>query len=123
MHATSKLLLPIVLAGMALLASNPAYALRCGSKLVKEGMHEIEVKAICGRPVSEHSLGFVIRTHFDRTYGSSRTRYYGGYPNEVLVTEHVYNFGPRKLMRRLRFEDGFLVSIETIGYGYRQDRK
>jgi len=35
------------------------------------------------------------------------------------VTELVYNFGPRKLMRKLRFEGGLLTSIETIGYGYR----
>lgn len=123
MRSMSKLLIAIALTSMALLAGDPAYALRCGSQLVKEGMHEIEVKAICGRPVSERSLGYVIRTHADRTSGNSRTRYYGGYQNEVLVTEHVYNFGPRKLMRRLRFEDGFLVSIETIGYGYREDRK
>ena len=37
---------------------------------------------------------------------------------EVVVTEYVYNFGPRKLMRRLVFEGGVLVSIESIGYGY-----
>jgi Protein of unknown function (DUF2845) len=30
----------------------------------------------------------------------------------------VYNLGPSKLMRRLRFEDGKLVDIETLGYGY-----
>jgi hypothetical protein len=36
----------------------------------------------------------------------------------VVVTEFVYNFGPRKLMRRLIFEGSVLVEIETIGYGY-----
>ena len=37
---------------------------------------------------------------------------------EVMATELVYNFGPRKLMRVLRFEGGYLVDIKTAGYGY-----
>ena len=43
-----------------------------------------------------------------------------GYSQEVLVTEYVYNFGPRKLMRRLVFEGGILVTIESLGYGYHE---
>ena len=119
MYSTAKVVISLTLAGMALLASDPAHALRCGSKLVKEGMHEVEVKTICGQPISERNLGYVIRSHFDRTHGYSSTRYYGGYRREVLVTELVFNFGPRKLMRKMRFEGGHLVLIETIGYGYR----
>lgn len=113
----------LIIATTAILASDPAHALRCGSRLVKGGMDESEVKAICGEPVSERIVGFVIRSHFDRKHGFSRTRYYGGYAHEVVVTELVYNFGPRKLMRKLRFEAGLLVSIETIGYGYREKRR
>jgi len=37
---------------------------------------------------------------------------------EIPVDVWVYNLGPNKLMRRLRFEDGKLVDIETLGYGY-----
>jgi uncharacterized protein YvpB len=37
---------------------------------------------------------------------------------EVRVEIWTYNFGPHKLMRRLRFDDGELVEIETLGYGY-----
>ncbi len=114
MHITGKLSISLTLVCMALLASNPAHALRCGSRLVKEGMHESEVKAICGEPVSERILGYVVRSYYYRGYG------YGGYNREVLVTELVYNFGPRKLMRKLRFEGGTLTSIETIGYGYHE---
>jgi hypothetical protein len=40
------------------------------------------------------------------------------FATEVAITEFVYNFGPRKLMRRLIFEGNVLVEIETIGYGY-----
>ena len=125
MHITGKISISLVLACMAFLASDPAHALRCGSRLVKDGMHESEVKAICGQPVSERSLGYVLRSHFDQTHGLTTTRYYGhsGYYREVLVTELVFNFGPRKLMRKMRFEDGILRSVETIGYGYREKRK
>lgn len=120
MRSTGKLPISIALACMAFLASDPAHALRCGNRLVKEGMRESEVKAICGKPVSERRLGYVLRSHLDRTHGLTTTRYYGGYNREVMVTELVFNFGPRKLMRKLRFEGGLLTSIETIGYGYRE---
>ncbi len=43
---------------------------------------------------------------------------YGHLIEEVAITEYVYNFGPRKLMQRLVFEGGVLITIETIGYGY-----
>jgi len=54
--------------------------------------------------------------------GGWTTRHFPGYgfSQEVVITEYVYNFGPRKLMRRLLFEGGVLVSIETLGYGYRE---
>lgn len=118
MQTVGRLSVSLALACAALLASDQAYALRCGSRLVQEGMHESEVKAICGQPVSERSLGYVLRAHVDRPHGMSTTRYYGNFYREVLVTELVFNFGPRKLMRKMRFEGGHLTSIETIGYGY-----
>jgi len=124
MQTAGKIPLSLLLACTAFLASDPAHALRCGNRLVKDGMHENEVKAICGKPISERSLGYVLRSHIDRSHGLTTTRYYGrgGYTREVLVTELVFNFGPRKLMRKMRFEGGVLTSIETIGYGYRQKR-
>ena len=57
--------------------SDPAHALRCGSRLVIDGMYESEVKAICGEPISERRLGYVLRSHIDRRHGLSKTRYYG----------------------------------------------
>jgi len=37
---------------------------------------------------------------------------------EVPVESWVYNLGPNKLMRRIRFEGGVVTEIETLGYGY-----
>jgi hypothetical protein len=89
-------------AAVLLLATDPAFAFRCGSKLVRDGMHEQQVIAACGEPTSVYY----------RMPGVDH------FATEVAITEFVYNFGPRKLMRRLIFEGNVLVEIETIGYGY-----
>ena len=39
---------------------------------------------------------------------------------EVLVEEWTYNFGPRKLMRVVRFENGLVSDVTQLGYGYRE---
>jgi hypothetical protein len=115
---------------LALLFAEPAAALRCGNKLVKDGMHEQQVIAICGEPMAVRHLGYALRS-FDlrvrRRLSSGITEYrYPGYryfSQEVIVTEFIYNFGPRKFMRRLIFEGGMLVSIESIGYGYHDTKR
>ena len=104
------------------LLSDPAHALRCGSRIVQDGMHESEVIRLCGEPVSVAHVGYAIRSfHYGRSLtrrGIHRPAGYGYYREEVVVTEMIFNFGPRKLMRRLRFEGGILRSIATMGYGY-----
>lgn len=35
----------------------------------------------------------------------------------VYVDEWIYDFGPDRLRRRFVFEDGWLVRVETAGYG------
>lgn len=111
-----------------LLFSESAWALRCGTRLVKEGMHESLVIAICGDPVSTQQLGIVLRPYI-RTRpaglaGLHATQYvYGGYHQGLSVTEMVFNFGPHKLMRIIRFEGGQLASIRTSGYGYHERSK
>jgi hypothetical protein len=112
---------------IALLAPESAAAFRCGNKLVKEGMHETEVVAICGAPTTMRNLGFAVRLIDHRTgypglpgLSLSRSPGYVLYPAEVMVTEYIYNLGPRKFMRRLIFEGGLLANIETLGRGYRE---
>ena len=110
----------------ALLAVESAHAFRCGTKIVRDGMHEQQVIAICGEPTATRHIGYAVRAFDYRIYrprGSKdyyRHPAYGTLATDVLVTEWVYNFGPRKLMRRLVFEGSILVTIETIGYGYHE---
>jgi len=108
----------------ALLLAEPAAAFRCGGKLVVDGMHEAQVIAACGEPTTRRRLGYALRSVSldSRQLSPGWTRsYFPGYSTfsaEVVITEFVYNFGPRKFMRRLRFEGGVLVTIDTIGRGY-----
>lgn len=123
---------PLLYAALCLalfLLSAPAHAFRCGNKIVIEDMHEAQVRAACGTPTTMRVIGRNVRNvnvPFRGHYSGGWTaEHFPGYPlvHEVVVTEYVYNFGPRKLMRRLLFEGGVLVSIESLGYGYREDRK
>jgi hypothetical protein len=108
----------------SMLVCDPALAFRCGTKLIHDGMHEQQVVARCGQPTTIRHLGRAIRTYdyfsHVRRHGYTywRSPGFSHLATEVVVTEYVYNFGPRKLMRRLVFEGGVLVSIESIGYGY-----
>ncbi|MGI9237287.1 MAG: DUF2845 domain-containing protein [Woeseiaceae bacterium] len=119
--------LTIAIAGIALslLIPEPAEAFRCGTRLVKDDMHEAEVVAICGDPEIRRDLGYVPRNYDIRSrhrlgYGWTEYRVNGHsyLSQEVVVTEYIYNLGPRKKMRRLIFEGGLLVRIERLGYGY-----
>lgn len=116
-----------VLLLLTMILASPAHAFRCGNKIVIENMHEQQVLKACGKPTTVRHLGYTVRgisLHDRRNLsdGFSAVRFpgLGYYTQEVVVTEYIYNFGPRKFMRRLVFEGGVLTSIETIGYGYRE---
>ncbi len=124
----TRLSLICALGMLALLAAESAEAFRCKNRIVRDGMHEQQVIALCGEPTTRRHLGYATRG-VDYGWrqvtpgGYVRRQYPGGrtYTEEVVITEYVYNFGPRKFMRRLVFEGGVLVTIESIGYGYRED--
>lgn len=122
-----KLPIPLLVAGIVLtLVCTPAHAFRCGNRIVIKNMHEAEVLRACGEPTTMRHVGRTLRSiniPIERDLGGGwTTRHFPGYgiAQEVMVTEYIYNFGPRKLMRRLLFEGGILVSIESLGYGYHE---
>ncbi len=111
----SKTLLALAL---TVAAASPAYAFRCGTHLITEGATRSEVVAKCGEPTEVDQRSSILRR---------ATAWIGGHPVvvgdglvEVPVEVWIYNLGPNKLMRRLRFEDGLLVDIDTLGYGYQE---
>lgn len=122
-------ILSAALVAALLLVSTSANAFRCGRKLVIENMHEAQVRKACGAPTTSRNLGYTTRGGYagvrrELSPGVSTEHFpaYGPITEQVVLTEYVYNFGPRKFMQRLIFEGGVLTRIETIGYGYREKK-
>jgi hypothetical protein len=100
-----------------LLTSTPvlADAMRCGSRLVSEGETRAAVRAKCGEPADVQTRTILRRPYYDF---HGRIVYYGDGLVEVPVELWTYNFGPYKLMRRIRFVEGLVDEIETLNHGY-----
>jgi Protein of unknown function (DUF2845) len=112
----------------SLVFSTPLYALRCGHSLVQPGDRKSYVYEICGEPD-------YVDAHYERrgnqSYADVRQNNYGynrRFPNnsfgygqshyqdiEVLVEEWVYDFGSTRLRKLLRFENGRLIEVESLG--------
>lgn len=98
--------LVIVVLGLIALTPWRAQAsdtIRCGSRLVSVGDLAAEVEARCGSPSYRNVENEVL----------PRGR---GYAADVEIW--TYNFGPNRLLQRLRFRDGRLVDISSDGYGF-----
>jgi hypothetical protein len=93
--------------------------LRCGSKLVLEGDTRDKVQALCGDPTDVTHTSIMRRPTYTR---NGRVTSFGNELVETQVETWTYNFGPNKLMRRLRFVGGILEGIETLGYGHNPPR-
>jgi hypothetical protein len=107
--------------GLSLAATVPANAaLRCGSHLVSEGDSRSEVVAKCGEPTEINQKSAILRQ--PTVWVGGRRLIVGNGLVEIPIEVWIYNLGPNKLMRRLRFEDGVLVDIDTMGYGYYEER-
>jgi hypothetical protein len=104
-----------------------ALAMRCGTVLITKGDVQAKVVRYCGDPVQTHER-YALKTGFYAGSGlvyndaSGRStkikRYYPYGRYEVLIEEWIFNFGPNKLMRQVTFENGIVVDVETLDYGY-----
>ncbi len=101
---------------LSLAAASPAYALRCGSHVISEGDTRSEVIAYCGDPTEIQSSSSILRRPV--TWINGRPYSVGEGLIEIPVDVWLYNLGPNKLMQRIRFEEGRVVAIESLGYGY-----
>jgi hypothetical protein len=111
-----------------ILAAGPAFGFRCNSKIVSEGDHYTKVLKYCGEPIG-------VQERVIYREGRTRPRFRSDGPDglrverevlnydrsyvEVRVEEWTYNFGPRRLMQLVRFENGFVADIQQLGYGFR----
>ncbi len=101
---------------LGLASAQAGAGLRCGTALITEGDLKIEVLKKCGAPVDKERRTFY-RTLRERHAPPALEQ---GLVAAVEVEEWIYNFGPHRLMHRLRFEHGRLVDIETLDHGFNE---
>jgi len=123
----ARKLIPLI---ALLLVTQPALAMRCGTKLVLRGDHQAKVLNQCGDPTLVNSRTIFragptrqqLRSSLSNGNASisdSREVYfYQRSFEEVLIEEWTYNLGPNRLMRVIRFENGYVSKIDALGYGY-----
>lgn len=97
---------------VALLASAPAHAFRCGNRIITRGDHAEKILRFCGEPTAVQSRVS------QRGYVADFGRVYPGLVEDVLIEEWTYNLGPHQLVRVVRLENGFVADIKHLGYGY-----
>jgi hypothetical protein len=114
-----RALVSSAVAALLLAFAIPASAdgLRCGSRLVTNGDPRSKVRHFCGEPTDVQTRYILRRPTF--TAGGRFFTYGDGYV-EIPVEIWTYNFGPYKLMRQIRFVDGVVDEIESLGYGYHE---
>lgn len=90
-----------------------AQSLRCDGKIIGQGTTRAKVAALCGDPVQTDQKSVLYQAPGSDSRGNPLVT-----AVEVQVEVWIYNFGPNRLMQRIRFEDGLVVRIESLGYGY-----
>lgn len=97
-----------LLAVLLLMYTTDAEAVRCGSKLIKEGDPVSRLERYCPEPF------WIERWSNPAALDNS--------PYAVQLTDGMeawyINFGPRKLVRRMVFRSGMLKSEQTLTYGF-----
>lgn len=94
-------------------ALSAADTMRCGSKLINEGDTQEKVLQYCGEPAEQKRTWIVRKPRFE--VGGQEYSFNG--EEEVPVDLWTYDFGPNKLMRRVRMVAGKVDSIETLEHG------
>ena len=105
---------------MAMAAPANADGLRCGGRLLRDGDSRAEVRAFCGEPVDVQTRTILRRPQYNV---SGRIVNFGDGLVEIPVETWTYNFGPNKLMSRIKFIDGIVEDVETLGYGYNDPQR
>jgi len=92
-----------------------AQSIRCGSRIISRGSSSAELAALCGNPaqVNRSSLYNGVAGAVPGAPGMV-----AGSAEQVEVETWTYNFGPNQLMQRVRIQNGIVVQIDSLGYGY-----
>lgn len=99
---------------LSLCSFNAVSAMRCGHDLVELGDYKGDVLARCGEPESVETRTKIIGStlhHPRRTLDIQQFE-------EIQIEEWIYNFGASRLQQYLRFENGELKEIKSLGRGH-----
>jgi hypothetical protein len=112
----SRRLIPL-LATVSLAMAAPCIAdsMRCGNRLIVDGDTAGKLRSRCGEPATI-SRSTMLRAPV--AWFNGRLVRVGHGAIEVPVETWEYNFGPTRLLQRVRIEDGLVTAIDTLGYGY-----
>ncbi|MFT4925520.1 MAG: hypothetical protein ACI8WB_001613 [Phenylobacterium sp.] len=121
-----------------------ASALRCGTKLASEGDSQYKFFKLCGEPDFVETKVVYLTKSASKKYpdisgyhihDAQGEKGFGGHrptktkvinsdviisheqEQQVEIEKWTYDFGRRKLIRKVRFIDGVAVEITTHGYG------
>src|SRR4051812_16704707 len=132
-RSTARWLLLLSGAGLAagLLAVRGARAdgMYCGSRVISVGDTLYQVRSACGEPDdAQHRVETRTVRRRVRVPCEGNQRQGGGcettveHSTDVVIDEWTYDFGRQRFIRFLSFCDGRLASVQTGGYGSRDDR-
>ena len=98
--------------------------MRCGQRLISTGDTLYAVRNVCGEPsatdrrvVSRTEKRRVSAPCFKDRDGTVRCDRVEEYTVEIVIDEWTYDFGPRRFVHYLIFENGKLAKITTGSYG------
>lgn len=83
-------------------------AMHCGHRIISRGDSAAKLLQFCGKPE------VVARQRAERIFTTRHGLLLPGFVEEVWVEDWTYNFGPNKLMRLVRVEDGVVTNIRTL---------
>lgn len=87
-------------------------AMHCGQRIVTVGDSAAKLLRFCGKPET------VARWRAERTYVTKHGLLLPGLVEEVWIEDWTYNFGPNKLMRLVRVEDGVVTNVRILERGH-----
>lgn len=118
-------MIPVLGAASALFAvPSQADSLRCGDRLASTGASLYDVKSICGAPDDMmHRTEY--RTVRARVGGPCAPGVRCGsvveHTVEISIDEWTYDFGRRRFVQHLTFEQGELIAVRDGNYGHKDD--
>lgn len=110
-----RIWLPLLAAASVLSLASSAEALSCQRRIVARGDSQVRVQQLCGEPAAKNQR--VVERSSAVVVPAGNGYLADSVSVSVLVERWTYDFGPRRSMQELTFEDGVLVNVRTRGYG------